>query len=112
MPQFPQPHGCKRSIRICLGDPEPVEFKVGEQRIQGLLHKVSLTGGLVQTQSQLPAESVAEMVVRTKIGPVRGLVQFFATTPRAQSEQAFRFLALDDDDYARLCAVLGISKKP
>jgi len=112
MPQFPQPQATKRANRISLGDPEPVEFKVGEQKIQGSLHKLSVTGGLVQTQPQLPAESVAEMMLRTKIGPVRGLVQFFATTPRAQAEQGFRFLALDDGDYDRLCAVLGISKKP
>jgi len=48
----------------------------------------------------VPAGTFAELAVDTNLGQVCGLVEFLAS--QTKGNQAFRFIAFSDDDYARL----------
>lgn len=99
MPRFPQPHPSVRAPRMRAGG-EGVHFHLENVQVAGSLYNISINGGLAEVATTVPSETVAEVVLNTRVGEVRAVVQMLANkTPR---KQAFRFLALSDEDATRL----------
>lgn len=91
---------------------EPVRFHIGGRVVTAVLHRLSLTGGLVEFSGTLDGNvSIAEIRLNTANGPVTGLVEFLQPqnkkTPRAYP---FRFLALGDADFRKLDATLRLMR--
>jgi hypothetical protein len=106
MAHFPQPTRT-RSPRVRVPDPESVNFNLGEIQVPAKLHKLSLTGGLVEFEAQVGEVSLAEVVLNTASGPISALVEFLqAPAKGVRRARPFRFIALDDRDYERLNATL------
>jgi hypothetical protein len=105
MPHFPQPHSRVRAPRVRIPDNEPIKFDLGSSHVSASLHRLSLTGGLVQFHDQVGELTLAEVILTTDSGPVKALVEFLGKT-KGSSSRAFRFIALDDPDFNRLVAVL------
>ena len=74
------------------------------QRTKGNLHTVSTTGGLLQLARALGRGDFVEIAFQTQAGVVQGLAEML--DPRKQPAdgvlQAFRFVALADDDHRML----------
>jgi len=103
MAHFPQPNSRTRSPRVRVPNPESVNFNLGETQVPAKLRKLSLTGGLAEFEGQVGEISLAEVVLNTASGPVSALVEFLqASSKEASHARPFRFIALDDRDYARL----------
>jgi hypothetical protein len=107
MPHFPQSHDKKRSPRVRVPNQETIRFNMDGRLVPAVLHKLSLTGGLAEFTGSLGEVTIAEALLTTSSGPVRGLVEFM----RAQSKNTprtypFRFIALSDGDYQRLNSTL------
>jgi len=110
MPHFPQPHSRVRAPRVRIPGNETVKFNLSSGHICASLHRLSLTGGLVQFHDQVGELTLAEVVLTTDSGPVKALVEFLGKT-KDGSSRAFRFIALDDPDFNRLVAVLQTLRK-
>lgn len=108
MAHFPQPHSRVRAPRVRIPSHEPVKFHLGQRR--ATLHRLSLTGGLVQFHDAVGDLSLAEVVLTTPSGPVTALVEFLGRT-NEDSSRPFRFVALDDPDFNRLVATLQALRK-
>jgi hypothetical protein len=105
MTYFPQPNPSKRARRVRL--PGAVVVAVhseGRQPVQAKLHEVSVTGGLLALSKALEQGDFVEVVIQTSQGPVRGMAELLSARGRSKSGclQAFRFVALEDQDHARL----------
>jgi hypothetical protein len=114
MPHFPQSQTKVRSPRVRVPNEETIRFNVDGRVVRAVLLKVSLTGGLAEFPGTLGGISIAEAMIDTALGPVKGLVEFI----RAQKKQGagsctypFRFIALSDGDYRRLNATLQAMRK-
>ncbi|HXZ81518.1 MAG TPA: PilZ domain-containing protein [Terriglobales bacterium] len=105
MANFPNPHGQVRAPRVHLSHPKPVRLAVEGKRMQGMLLKVSLTGGLVEIGKPIGNGSFGEVVLDSADGPIRGLVEFLRPDRKATA-QGFRFVALEDEDHHRLSDLL------
>jgi hypothetical protein len=90
---------------------ELVHFYVEGVRVKGFLQKLSTTGGLARLGSRLGPGTLAEIAIPTRVGPVQGLVEMFAPTTEANPNQAFRFIALGDEDHQRLAAIISLMRK-
>jgi hypothetical protein len=91
---------------------EPVRFNLGSGEFSAVLHRLSLTGGLVQFERAVGELSLAEVVLTTKAGPVKALVQFLKPqTEGNSSARPFRFVALDDPDFHRLAGTIQDMRK-
>jgi hypothetical protein len=110
MAHFPQPHSRVRAPRVRIPSNEPIKFSLGSGHVSASLHRLSLTGGLVQFHDQIGELSLAEVVLTTDSGPVKALVEFLGKA-KDGSSRAFRFIALDDPDFNRLVAVLQALRK-
>jgi len=75
------------------------------------LQKISTTGGLAQFANRLGAGTLAEIAIPTKAGRVQGLVELLAPTSAGATNQAFRFIALSDEDHQRLASVISLMRK-
>lgn len=106
MAHFPQPHNRVRAPRVRIPTNEPVKFNLGGRQVSATLHRLSLTGGLVQLHDQVGELALAEVVFTTVSGPVTALVEFLDPQTKETSSRPFRFLALDDLDFNRLVATL------
>lgn len=122
MAHFPQPHSRVRAPRVRVPSNEPVKFNLGNGEFSARLHRLSLTGGLVQFERAVGELSLAEVVLTTQLGPVKALVQFLK--PQAEPParvgvtragvgidgnfppRPFRFVALDDPDFHRLAGTI------
>lgn len=112
MAHFAQPHSSVRAPRVRVPHPEPISFSYEEGTVQGVLKKISVTGGLVCLPRQIRQGTFAEVRVRTISGPVNGLVEMLdPRIYRGSPEQGFRFVAMSDDDHDRLAAVLEEMKR-
>ncbi|HMK29076.1 MAG TPA: PilZ domain-containing protein [Terriglobales bacterium] len=105
MANFPNPHGQVRAPRVHISNPKPVRLAVEGRRLQGLLLKVSLTGGLVELAKPISDGSFGEVVLDSADGPIRGLIEFLRPD-RKTTAQGFRFVALEDEDHHRLSHML------
>jgi hypothetical protein len=105
MTHFPQPHPQHRATRIQLGQFVPALVKLEDgQRATAKIQTVSVNGGLLQLPKALEEGDFVEIAFQTLSGPVRGMAEMLH--PRQVSPnailQAFRFVALDDDDHRTL----------
>ena len=81
-------------------------------QVPAKLRKLSLTGGLAEFEGQIGEISLAEVVLNTASGPVSALVEFLqAPAKEACRSRPFRFIALDDRDYARLSDTLSAMRR-
>ena len=111
MAHFPQSHRGVRAPRVRVPQDEPVHLNVEGVRVEGLLRKISTTGGLVQLASRLGPGTLAEIAIPTRMGRVQGLVEIFPPVAEGSSSQAFRFIALGDEDHQRLAAIISLMRK-
>src|SRR5580704_14617024 len=105
MTQFPQPHPSRRAARVQLGDSVLAAIRLEDgRRTKAKLQTISTTGGLLQLPRSLGNGSFVELACQTQSGPVHGMAEIL-TPARKTTEgvlQAFRFVALEDDDNSRL----------
>ena len=105
MTHFPQPHPSRRAARIQLGDSVLAAIRLEDgRRTKAKLQSISVTGGLLQLQHPLGTGSFVELAFQTQSGPVHGMAEILSPTQKQSNGvlQAFRFVALEDDDHRRL----------
>jgi hypothetical protein len=103
---FPHSHPERRAPRILLGTSIPaVVLKQDGQRAKGKLATVSVTGGLLQLGHALSPGDFVQVSFQMQSGLVQGLAEMLLPTQRPNREihQAFRFVAMGDDDHRMLC---------
>lgn len=109
MTHFPQPNPQRRAPRIQLSGSIPalVMLEDGE-RAKGKLQSISITGGLLRLGKSLDQGDFVEIAFQTQSGPVHGMAEMLGPTRKASEGilQAFRFVALDDDDHRTLRMVV------
>jgi hypothetical protein len=102
LPPFPSP---RRSPRTRLGQPIPaLLLKADGRSAQGELQTVSLSGGLLRLSKPLCKGDLVELTFHAQPGRVQGLAQMLGPLPAAGEgiPQAFRFIAMADDDHRTL----------
>jgi hypothetical protein len=102
LPSFPSP---RRSPRTRLGQPLPaLLLKADGRSAQGELQTVSLTGGLLRLAKPLCKGDLVEVTFSAQPGRVQGLAQMLGPLPAVDegTPQAFRFIAMADDDHRAL----------
>jgi len=105
MTHFPQPHPHHRATRVQLGDYTSALVKLEDgQRAKAKIQTISVNGGLLQLAQALEEGDFVEVAFQTTSGPVHGMAEMLH--PRQISAnsilQAFRFVALDDEDHSTL----------
>jgi len=110
MTYFPQSHAKIWSLLVHLPNKESVSFIAEVARTEGILQKLSLTGGCARLPKTCDPGVLAEIRITTINGPVAGLVEILPP-PRHDSGQPFRFVALSGSDHARLSSVLELMRK-
>jgi len=105
MTHFPQPHPQHRATRVKLGDYTSALVKLEDgQRAKAKIQTISVNGGLLQLAKALEEGDFVEVAFQTTSGPVHGMAEMLH--PRQVSAnsilQAFRFVALDDQDHSTL----------
>ncbi len=105
MTHFPQPHPSRRAARVQLGATvlAAIRFEDG-RHAKAKLHTISATGGLLQLPKALPEGDFVEVAFQTQSGPVRAMAEILSPMRKTKESvlQAFRFVALEDDDHRRL----------
>src|SRR5262252_6560982 len=109
MTHFPQPHPSRRASRVQLGDSVLAAIRLEDgRRTKAKLQTISATGGLLRLSQSLGQGDFVEVAFQTQSGPVHGMAELLS--PMRQTNdgvlQAFRFVALEDDDHSRLRASL------
>jgi hypothetical protein len=94
-----------RATRAHFAEPTTavLRFKDG-RRIAAKLRVVSLTGGLLALAHPIDTGCNAKLMFLTGSGMVLGAAEMLS--PRSWTLQPFRFVGLNDDDQARLKAVI------
>lgn len=97
MAYFPQPHYTLRSPRVRISKAPKVVFTLDNVRIDGVLRKLSLTGGLATLSRACSSGALAEVKINTASGHLEALVELL---PRLEvgGLQPFRFVAMGDSD--------------
>jgi hypothetical protein len=111
MAHFPQSLKGVRAPRVRVPQDELVHFTVEGVRVQAVLQKISTTGGLARFNSKVGGGTLAEIAIPTKAGRVQGLVEMFPPVSEAAGNQAFRFIALSDEDHQRLASIVSLMRK-
>ena len=105
MTHFPLNDSQQRSPRVRVnGSVAAAIMAGGGQRARAKLQSISVTGGLLQLARQLAAGDFVEIAFQTSAGSIRGMAEMLQPFRVQQSAcmQAFRFIALDDDDHRKL----------
>lgn len=109
MTHFPQTQSQRRAPRIQLGGSVPALILMEDgQRTKGNLQTVSVTGGLLHLTKSLRQGDFVEVAFNMQTGAVRGMAEMLSPLPKAigkitsDTRQAFRFIALGDDDHRAL----------
>ena len=105
MTHFPQPHPSRRAARVQLGDSVLAAIRLEDgRRTKAKLQTISVTGGLLQLAQSLAQGDFVEVAFQTQAGPVHGMAEVLSPMRKMQDGvlQAFRFVALEDDDHHRL----------
>ncbi len=109
MTHFPQSQSQRRAPRIQLGGSVPAIVMLEDgQRAKGNLQTVSVTGGLLHLTSCLNQGDFVEVAFQMQTGSVRGMAEMLPPMPKSinksgnDARQAFRFIALADDDHRAL----------
>lgn len=84
-----------------------MNFSLEGKRVPAVLHEISTTGGLAQFTGSVREGTLAELHMRSKSGPISGLVEMLRPITRATGKMhPFRFVALGDEDHDRLSGIL------
>ena len=105
MTHFPQPHPSRRAARVQLGASVLAAIRLEDGRhAKAKLQTVSATGGLLQLPRALAQGDFVEVAFQTQSGPVRAMAEILSPMTKTKDGvlQAFRFVALEDDDNRRL----------
>ena len=105
MTYFPQPNPSMRARRLKLPGSVVVAVRSeGSQPVRAKLHELSDTGGLLVLAKALEQGVFVEVAFQTRHGIVRGMAELLSTRRESKSGclQPFRFVALEDEDHARL----------
>jgi PilZ domain-containing protein len=106
MTYFPQLNPATPAKRLKLSGSVVVAIRSegDNQPVRAKLHELSATGGLLVLSNALEQGAFVEVAFQTSQGKVRGMAELLS--PRRESTsgclQAFRFVALDDQDHTRL----------
>ena len=108
MTHYPQTNPTHRATRIQLTTTPAVVKLSDGKRTQGNIHLVSITGGLLQLARALSEGDFVEVAFQTNSGNVQGMAEMLNPVKKGQGSvlQAFRFVALDDDDHQKLRMVV------
>jgi hypothetical protein len=119
MTHFPQPDASRRAPRVHLNASIPAAILVeGGGRARAKLQSISVTGGLLQLQSELSTGDFVEIAFQTRSGPVHGMAEMLHPLRKARTKvqapaqvkaaclQPFRFVALGDQDHHKLTMAL------
>jgi len=105
MTHFPQPHPSRRAARVQLGASvlAAIRFEDG-RHAKAKLQTISATGGLLRLPQALAEGDFVEVAFQTQSGPVRAMAEILSPMQKTKEGvlQAFRFVALEDDDHRRL----------
>ena len=82
----------------------------GTHSVQGKLHELSVTGGLLGLSKAFERGDFAEVVFQTSKGTVHGMAELLVARRESTSGclQPFRFVALDDESHSRLRMALEL----
>jgi hypothetical protein len=109
MTHFPQPDAAKRARRVRLpGSVVVAVHSKGSQPVRAKLHALSATGGLLILSKAFEQGDFVEVAFQTSHGIVRGMAELLPARSKSKSGcfQPFRFVALEDEDHARLSMTL------
>jgi len=92
-----------RPPRIRVPNNERALFLIDEQKLIGVVQRLSLTGGsTILAKGPVPEGSIGEMILNTVFGKVEAQVEFMHTGADGKPHaQAFRFLHMDDTSAQR-----------
>jgi hypothetical protein len=105
MTHFPTPHPSRRAARVQLGDSVLAAIRLEDgRRTKAKLQTISVTGGLLRLAQSLGQGDFVEVAFQTQAGPVHGMAEVLSPMRKMTDGvlQAFRFVALEDDDHRRL----------
>jgi hypothetical protein len=105
MTYFPQPHPTRRAARVQLGDSVLAAIRLEDgRRTKAKLQTISATGGLLRLAQSLGQGDFVEVAFQTQSGPVHGMAEVLSPMRNTTDGvlQAFRFVAIEDDDHRRL----------
>lgn len=105
MTHYPRPHATNRAPRIKLASESNALLRTdGGENTKAKLQSVSMTGGLLRLARALEEGDFVEVAFHTQSGPVHGMAEMLR--PKCKTAegflQAFKFIALDDDDHKTL----------
>ena len=115
MTHFPQPDASRRAPRVHLNGSIPAAVQVeGGSRARAKLQSISVTGGLLQLQSELSTGDFVEIAFQTRSGPVHAMAEMLQPVRKTKAKtqqtsaclQPFRFVALGDQDHHKLSMAL------
>jgi hypothetical protein len=86
----------RRPVRIRVPNRERVLITVADQRLVGILQRLSLTGGsVIHTEEPFPRGTLAGLDVKTVFGKVTAQIEFLHTgADGITAAQAFRFVGM------------------
>jgi hypothetical protein len=105
MTHFPQPHPSRRAARVQLGDSVLAAIRLEDgRRTKANLKTISATGGLLRLAQSLTQGDFVEVAFQTQAGPVHGMAEVLSPMRNTADGvlQAFRFVAIEDEDHRRL----------
>lgn len=105
MTHFPQPHPSRRAARVQLGDSVLAAIRLEDgRRTKARLQTISATGGLLRLTESLVQGDFVEVAFQTQAGPVHGMAEVLSPMRQTLDGvlQAFRFVAIEDEDHRRL----------
>jgi hypothetical protein len=105
MTYFPQTNANQRSPRVKLnGSVAAAVLADGGQRARAKLQTISITGGLLQLQTELSPGDFVEIAFHSQSGAICGMAEMLHPMRKFHSAclQPFRFIALADEDDRKL----------
>ena len=111
MTHFPQPDASRRAPRVHLNGSIAAAIQVeGGGRARAKLQSISVTGGLLQLQTELSTGDFVEIAFLTRSGPIHAMAEMLRPMRKAKARaaclQPFRFVALGDQDHHKLSMIL------
>jgi hypothetical protein len=101
MANLPQVLPPRRATRVHLANPTPAVLRFQDgSRLAGNLQIISIAGGLLRLSQPLDTNTRASLMFLTEGGPVLGKAEMLS--PLSRTQQAFRFLALDQNNQRNL----------
>ena len=97
MANLPQALPPRRATRVHLANPTPAVLRFQDgSRLAGNLQIISIAGGLLRLSQPLDPNTRASLMFLTDGGPVLGKAEMLS--PLSRTQQAFRFIALDQNN--------------